>query len=503
MKKINMDFFKQNKKFLILSFILIITNFFICFCFSNNSLNKKIVFCISSIILEIIFMFFLIKSEKKKYKIEKKFFVIYLILGIIYMISIPIGRVPDEFNHFLRAYEITEGNVISQQDEKTKLAGNDLPSNISSVDNDNFSELKKNFSVKSNNKKDFISFTNTSLYSPISYFPQCLGIFIGKIFNLSFVLQAYLGRIFNFIFFLVIMFFSIKFMPFKKNLLMFICFLPITLQEAVSLSPDAITIASASALISFVMYMKYIKTKTMNKIDYILLCILPIFLAMSKIVYLPLCLLLFLIPKERFGSLKKKNIIIGLLAIIVILMNLIWTNQVSSFLAANLHGSDSSKQIEFIINNPIRYGMIVFRSFDINGDFYIFNMMGRYLSFFDVNVFSIYIYISIILMIFLIFITEKKEKKIQKIDKYLMAFCFGATIILIFTSIYIQWSSYMLSFVDGVQGRYFIPIIIIVGLIFSNFIKIKNNENISFNLILLFLIFENISAIIALFMKFI
>ncbi len=502
LKKIK-EFILSNKVYILISLILMIVNIFYCFSFGNINFLNRLVCLGLSIFLEILFIILLYFFEKKKLKIENKFLIIYIIIGILYMTAIPMSRIPDEYNHFLRTYEISNGNILSKQDKKTKNGGNEMPSNINVIETLKYEDVKDNFEVTPNKDKTFVGFSNTALYSPISYGPQVIGVLIGKLFNTSLLVQAYLGRLMNFIVFLTVMYFSIKYMPIKKELLLFISFLPITIQEAVSLSPDALTISSASALVSFVIYMKYEKKSKMSKINYITMTVLPIVLAMCKIVYLPLCLLLFLIPKERFGSLKKKNIIVLTLAVIVVFLNLFWTSKASIFLDANLHGSNSSKQIDFIINNPLKYSMIIFRTFDYYGDFHLFNMMGRYLSYLDVNVFPPYIYLSIIILILLIFTNEKKLKKVDNRDKYLMLFCVISTILLIFTSIYIQWSSYMLEYVDGVQGRYYIPVIILLGIIMSNLIDIKNNVDFSNKCFLIFLIFENISALIALYMKFI
>ena len=69
-------------------------------------------------------------------------------------------------------------------------------------------------------------------------------------------------------------------------------------------------------LISFIFYLKE-KKGLLNIREKLLIIILPIIIALCKIVYLPVCLLLFLIPKEKFGSLKKKNIFIFTLAFFI------------------------------------------------------------------------------------------------------------------------------------------------------------------------------------------
>lgn len=50
-----------------------------------------------------------------------------------------------------------------------------------------------------------------------------------------------------------------------------------------------------------------------------------------------------------------------------------------------------------------------------------------------------------------------------------------AVIALMFTSLYVQWTSYAQNKIEGVQGRYFLPIITLVYLVIGNYLggKIK------------------------------
>ena len=489
---------KQNYKYYILVILILMIN--TAYFFGINSINnlKKILVILVLIIVKLILAFLIYKFDAKKMKIENQFLVIFLIFGILFLVAIPISKIPDELTHFLRTYEISKGHVFSQVDKKTKNGGRVLPTNLKKVNVKNYKQELKVFEIKENSKKEFIPFSNTALYSPICYIPQIIGMSIGNLLNTSLIIKAYLGRIVNFIVFMAIMYFSIKYIPFKKNLLFFISLLPITIQEAVSLAPDALTIASVSALISFVLYMKYTKNGLMSKKEKIIMIILPIIIAMCKIVYLPVCLLLFMIPKERFKSNKNKIVSISILALIVIILNLMWTAKVSIYLQAGMHGSNSSEQIKFILTHPIKYVAILFKTFELYGDFHIFNMMGRQLSYMDVYVYAPYIYISILILISLLFIRDNDVKKIEKKYIFLMIFIILSILLLIYTSIYIQWSSYKLDYVDGVQGRYYIPILLLVGLILSNLFNIKSKENLFNKYVILVICFENICALVGL-----
>ena len=108
------------------------------------------------------------------------------------------------------------GHLISEQDPETLNGGRNFPANFSNMQIENYSDLKNIITEKKSEELHFFWFTNTSLYSIICYLPQAVGILFGKILNLPYVIQAYLGRITNFITYLFITYFALKMIPTKN-----------------------------------------------------------------------------------------------------------------------------------------------------------------------------------------------------------------------------------------------------------------------------------------------
>ena len=306
MKKNICLFFKNYKCEICFYLSLLIINMFLVINLNFNKFGKiNIRYLIISFIISFVFMsalLFISKSKLKKLKIENIYLILIIPLGLSYMILFPINTIPDEANHFFRAYEISKGHLTSIAEKNN--VGRKYHSNLSIIrnSNSNYDYLFNNFNKKESGGKVFFEYGNTSLYSFICYIPQTIGIFIARILGGSILLQAYFGRIFNFLFFTIIAYFSLKYIPIKKSSLFFLLFIPIVIQESVSLSPDSLTIATSLALISFVLYMRSTKSKPITKKQLITMVIISIVLSMCKIVYLPLCLLLFLIPKEKFKN---------------------------------------------------------------------------------------------------------------------------------------------------------------------------------------------------------
>lgn len=463
-KKI-LTFIQNNYKLLILFFSLSLLNIILlCWNFKSNNLNfgETFVFTlIGSILLEIILGAIILISQRKKWKTEKIFLILSLVIGVVYVFVLPIGRAPDEASHFFRIYELSTGHFVSDTSENG-IIGTTEPSNIQIVNN--FKENNVTYTEIINNlnlhpeEKD-LAFIPTSAYSYnlFSYLPHTIGMFIGNSLGLPLLVTAYLAKLFNLVTCVLILYLCIKFIPFLKKIIFFLGFLPTTMQAMASLSPDGLAIASSVALISFVLYSIYSCKKNFSKKQIGLLFIICLFLSMSKIAYAPVCLLLFAIPKERFGSNKRKIITIIAMGCIIFAALLAWL-----FIAPSIQSAyDSTAQISTIISNPPKYMAIVFHSISTNLTLYVSGFFGKYLEWFNVVLSPLYVMATFVIFI-LLCNKEQQTNTITKTAKLLSILIFIIVTMITFTTMFIQWTKTGETIIDGVQGRYFLPIILLI-----------------------------------------
>lgn len=484
-------------------YLLEILIFILFFCYltfyTNYSKFGYFKFNCLTIIVSIIgilgiISFSLIFSKFKSLKIEQKFLIIMPFLGVLYLIVFPFNTIPDEANHASRAYEVSNGHLTSNVYKD--MIGNKLDSSLYKVfSNDNYGKLVNNFKYKTTKKNVKYSFANTSLYSPISYLPQAIGITFGKIFSNRILIQLYFGRVFNFITFFILMYLSIKLIPFKKNIIFLIGVIPLVLQEAISLAPDAFTISMACFFVSYILYLRSSSEKITKK-NIAIISSASIILSQLKIVYLPICLLLFLIPFDKFESKKRKYVTLILIFLISSLLGFMWLKISSHYLEIQ---SGSDKQMSYILSNVFRYLEICITTFTNFSRDWLYEVFGRNLGMFTISLPSFLIFGNIILFI-IISLTSKKED-IKEWEKWFITFVVLSVIFLIFTSLYIQWTPYKAGLIKGIQGRYFIPLLILISLIISNK-KIVFKDNVDSKYIDLFLLFENICAISVVFISF-
>lgn len=491
----------ENYKYLIFFISLLLLNiFFLCWSFksNNHTFNKTFIFMlVGSICLEILLSIIILIAKYRSWKIEKLFLLSSLIIGIIYVFVLPISRAPDEESHFFRVYEITEGQIISNTAEDGYTRGSYQASNIEIIrdfkeNNVTYSDILNSLPTQADNNDQTFIRTSAGGSSPINYLPQVIGMWLGKLFHLPFLVTAYLGKLFNCIACIAILYFSIKSIPILKEFIFFIALLPIAMQAMTSLSSDGFLIASAIGLISFVLYATYSVKGQLTKKHYTIIISLCIILSLSKIVYALLCFLLFTIPKERFGNNKKKIISIFAIGGICFAILVSWL-----LASASLGGEVDPTNRNILINNPIYYLSILVRSISTHFYLYLNGTLGGYLEWFNITLSPLYLFPAAIIFVLMC----KKFRDTYSVSKslhILSIIIFIAITLLMFTTMYAQWTKPNETLIDGVQGRYFLPILLLIPIAFSTTNKSvpKTTPTIKQNYYLYaFYVFESIYAI--------
>ena len=460
---------KEHKNILFLSLGLAILNIvFLGICFSSRGLSfgkTFILILVLSLVLEFLLVSTLIYTKKKQWKIEKIFLVIGLPIGLIFTFALPISCAPDEVSHFYRIYEITGGTMVSATTEEGEIGSYqnaNLPATIDNLERGNvhYGQVIDNFSIRADNEEEVFVVTSAYGYNILSYLPHVTGMWIGKTIGLPILGAAYLAKIFHLLTCITLIYFALKLIPFLKKALFFIAFLPITIQSMSSLSADGFIICVSLLFISYVLHLIYSEKNIISKKQLAYILLLCIFISLSKVVYAPLCFLLFAIPKEKFGNTKIKLMSIFLLGIITFAILLLWIMVMPSMQSV----SDTGAQISSIIHNPFKYFAILINSLSQNGPMYLHGILGRYLEWFDVVLSPLYVIASGI--IFVVMCVKNHEQfTVNKSLRYLSIAILALTATMTFTIMYIQWTKVGETVIDGVQGRYFLPEALLIALV--------------------------------------
>lgn len=379
-----------------------------------------------------------------------KMVIVFISLGVLYFIHCPLGMVPDEPNHFFRAFEISCGNLISNHIGENGVGGNILPEALKYY-TDNSSVIDWKNTVK-------ITFGNTSLYSPLTYFPQVIGIKLARYFTDNVSMIFYAGRLSGFLICIALSTLALYVVPFGKNIIYAVMLCPLTFQEMISLSPDGFTISLALLFLAYILNLCY-KKRNIERYDLVALSIIGIFLALCKIVYVVLLLLILMLPNKKYKN--ERKIVFYKIAFILIgiIINLIWLKISSGYLVEFQPGVNTSEQAKYVLTHILQFYFVVIRTSIVYGEFWIKSMSGALMGDLNIQVNSIVWITYVGIFVVSIFNCSKKKIEIRKYDKIILLGTFLAGCALICTSLYVQWTAYQNKIIEGIQGRYFIPII--------------------------------------------
>lgn len=417
----------------------------------------------------------------KEYKIDKaKFFVVVaLILGIgIGTLVIPLTKY-DEHTHFWRAYEISRRHLTSSWKTTLPKSVIDLvigDDGVYHINDRKYSDLQENLTKKLEPKVEEPLFVGgAGAYSPFNYIPQLVGITLGRIMHLNPVMIAYLGRLTNFLAFILIVYIAIKIMPKEKwkNIIMVIALLPMTLNLATSMSPDSLAISLSMLLISYIFKLKY-GEKNIKFSQICIVSVLCIMTSLVKIAYLPLVVLFLLIPSDKFKNKKVYYSLFVAIILFTVIINLVWMAIAGQGGTAATR-TNPTEQIYFILSNPLGFLSNLGYTLLENINEYVTTMVGGW------NTTSFGEILLIIALVFTMLAQNVNEEDksiiLNKKDKIIIGIAIILCILLIFAGLYVQWTISRFNRVEGIQGRYFIPILAGLLILFeSDKLKVKINN---------------------------
>ena len=403
--------------------------------------------------------------SKKEIKPEKALLYIVPIFAILISITIPVGRGHDEFAHWIRAYEVSEGTLLTPVIDNQAVTT--LPKAVQNIVAERekavfkYVDAVKLLEVKID-ENDVGSFYNASAatYCFVQYLPQATGINIGQLFTDNPLLLAYMARLVNLITCIVIFYFAIKIIPFGKNIVLLLATIPIVVEGMATMSPDGITIAICTLFIAYVLHVIFEKEKCGRK-EVILLTIMGAMVALCKIVYLPIVFLALMIPKDKFKNRKMHILSIATIITIGVICNLVWL-YIGSSILVDTNTTGTVSKITSILSMPIFYIQKLISTFFNGFNNYFLSLFGGQLEWNEVARTDIVPYLLAIVALIATFSEQKLKVAFNKLQKGIIAFVIIAIVALIFTSIFLQWSGKDNAYINGVQGRYFLPIICLV-----------------------------------------
>lgn len=426
--------------------------------------------CTSIMFLGIlIVLYFLIRQ--KKIKAENIFLILGAWLGVLFLLLFTPGTEPDSDAHFATAYydanvlmgkkdAVDEnGNVMMRKDDLTK----DRLTTTAGLHNINV--VKENILKKTHNT-EYAPYYRGRLSVPLgAHFPQALGIVIGIQLNLSATGTAYMGKIFALIFYLICCYLGVRLIPFGKAILATCALLPFSLEMATSYSYDCEVLALSFLMIGYVLYLACEK-KQVNMRDILVWLILTCWIGPVKVVYVLLGGLILLVPCSSYKN--KKMYIIAITAtalaggVSIVLSRL-------SFVTTVVSGSEAEYYtINMFLQDIPRGLLMIGHAVKLYLADWLAQMFGSMYSWLDVKLPFTFVIIYVVLILAGGIREENEKLGLNTIQKMIMIVSVVLITGGIFAGLMFGWTSGDAVAVEGIQGRYFLPIIPLITLLLRN-----------------------------------
>ena len=471
--------------------------------FNYISVPNTIVLILSVIMLIIILI---LNTKKYKDKIEKIFLTYIIPIGIMFVVLLPPDNTPDEEGHMFKAYDLSLGNFITELGEKNEgdiYVPQEMLNLALEKKELDYSKIHSYMQKEANYDELVPVQTIAKTYFFINYIPGGITFFVCRQLNVNILLACYIVKLFNFILFLIIGYYCIKKIPFGKLLLAIYMFLPMILQQACSLSADAIINNLAILFIVYNLKLLYQEQDLTFK-QTIIYYILTISISLCKYVYFPITFMSLLLIKNKNINKKKRNKLIIISIIISILSAVGWFIFTQNYVDVRAYIKEANvkpiEQAKYILSNPLNYLGIFINTINEYGGYYLLTFVGSELGYANIIIPQIYI-IIMLFGVFLLPFIENNQKSLDKIQKILMVAIFIILVVLIITGLYLTWSPLQYDKVAGVQGRYFIPVMIILLLTMISKKKNIDIKNLHIKYFILYFIL-NIIPIITIYQNF-
>jgi uncharacterized membrane protein len=399
-------------------------------------------------------------------------FAILFFINAGYFLLTPPFQAPDEFAHFRRIEQLSEGKIRGKI--QNAQSGDDLPQVMSEINSfsdlpfrpDNkitLERLKKNFALSgeiSKNDSVFAAFPNTSLYPPISYLPQIVGAIIGRHLHFSILTTYYLERFFCSFFVLLsaLVLFGLARRHGISWPIFFVGFVtPMGFFLVNSTSADAVIILLSVAFGVFTA----IASKESRKIWWSFSLLSVTLLSICKFVYLPLSVVA-LPGIIRAGCFKRREkyffgVLFFLLPLTTATIWLAYTSKVYIPLKA---GIDPGESLKYLFSHL--FEMVPALVVDVLRELKeTFRSAIGILGWLDTPLPRFTYQIYFVVGLFLLFTKSKVEgEKKDWVAALSFAGAYFGSLLFIYLSLYLSWNLPGSIRLEGIQGRYFLPLVV-------------------------------------------
>lgn len=446
---------------------------------------KKVYVCCS--LLTLLLLTGILWNEQIHVCWQVKVAAVLFVIGLLYIIAYGEMTVPDSRIHFAQAYGNSNSLLgLNKYNEQYRiLMTDDGLLRLSEYRSDGAQGLYRFWNnCDYGNNHDIQTSANYMYQFHLKnyvYTPSMIGVTIARIFRAPYQIVYLSGCITNLLFFIGVIILTMTVCPSVKKSVFAICLLPSVIWLAGSYSYDVWVLSFSIFYISYCISLRDRKVKWS---DILFLAVIIAVMAPVKVVYVIVAFAILIIPLNNFTRLQKICMYVGVPIVGVLLTAIGRGREALKYLLTSSQDGRSvveghqSFTLDFVIHNPVKTTKVFINNFFVSFERYIYKgVAGDYL-FTEISYFLIFL---ILILVLLIFANDLKEKNIS-IKTRIVSFgifvlgCFSVCIAFLFTYSVVENES--IGTISGVQGRYFLPFVMLSPVFFKEkFINIENKTN--------------------------
>jgi uncharacterized membrane protein len=382
----------------------------------------------------------------------------------------------DELNHFLRADTITLGGVIGQRVDTAAgpVAGGMIDAMVMPAYGPFQRRIEKKEKITALDlaiaEQPFWDgwvepqpFLNTAVYSPIFYIPQSAAIFIGKTVRLSILHTLYLARLFNAIACILVGTLALFLAPCARPFLFTIMLLPISLALYAGVSPDGLTIVTTVLATAIILQALHVQ-RALSKQEVVCVSFALALVALTKQHLVILNFILLAIPMQR----TSWRYLATALSILPAAAWFAWMSySVQTPLPRPGMALDPKGQVQALFSDPAAAWQTLANTLDYYGYYLAIELVGA-LGWIDtfMPLWYYYIFWIAIPVAAISGMSLKRSREWRLLHVAVPVVVVGCSLA-IYGAFLVFYTPVGWKTVDGIQGRYFIPLITLLALAFT------------------------------------
>lgn len=406
------------------------------------------------------------------------FLIASILLGLVFIVGTPPFRYPDEQAHFLRSYAIAHGDqVLVRANEPGIHAPTSLiedfrycESRVHRLRQAGLPYAPEEITSRLESRPDRDDSLRpihlapaVLLGNPIAYLPQAAAIRVAETAGGGLLVQLYTARLVVLLLSSVLAVWALRLLPFGRLPMALFGLLPMVAWLRGSISPDAYAIAGGMLIVAVALRIggKLSKDKTLTRNEYVAFAVAATILAFSKFIYLAgvLVLLPWTAPLLRRW---RETLVLGLASAPAVALGIAWTSyataqfpHVRPDLPAELLDAEAKR--EWLTTSVLTVPNLISDTLVENLAVYAHQAMGVF-GWLDVPFPTLPLGLLTAILGLSAFIGGVPQGA-TRLQGLTFVGVFGTQVVLVLVSILMLWTPIGMRVIEGVQGRYFLPLL--------------------------------------------